>query len=84
MSDNRGKTIEDCVVEREAEYAWLKHLTDPADIKRCRQRITHLGNRSQKLNEKGREGIEVATRMPNRRDSREQHGSRDHRRTQAP
>lgn len=58
MSDNRGKTIEDCVVEREAEYAWLKHLTDPADIKRCRQRITHLGNRIQKLNEKAREGTD--------------------------
>lgn len=58
MSDNRGKTIEDCVVEREAEYAWLKHLTDPAEIKRCRQRITHLGNRIQKLNEKAREGTD--------------------------
>lgn len=71
MSNNRGKTIEDCVIEREAEYAWLKHLTDPADIKRCRQRITHLGNRIQKLNEKGGEGIEAATRMPNRRTSDE-------------
>lgn len=49
MGSNRGKSIEECIVEREAEQAWLKHLTDPADIKRSRQRITHLGNRIQRL-----------------------------------
>lgn len=50
MSKNRGKSVEDCIAEREAEMAWLKHLTDPADIKRTRQRITHLGTRIAKLN----------------------------------
>ena len=49
MGRNRGKSIEECIAEREAEQAWLKHLTDPADIKRSRQRITHLGNRIQRL-----------------------------------
>lgn len=49
MGQNRGKSIEECAVEREAEQAWLRHLTDPADIKRTRQRITHLGNRIQRL-----------------------------------
>ena len=50
MSQNRGKSIDDCVVEREAELSWLKHLTDPAAIKRSKQRITALGNRIQRLN----------------------------------
>lgn len=50
MGKNAGKSIEECIVEREAELALQKHLTDPADLKRSRQRVTHLGNRIAKLN----------------------------------
>ena len=55
MSRNRGKSIHDCAVEREAEQAWLKHLTDPTEIKKSKQRITALGNRIMKL---GKEVVE--------------------------
>lgn len=50
MGKNAGKSVEECVAEREAELALQKHLTDPADLKRSRQRVAHLGNRIAKLN----------------------------------
>ena len=50
MSENHGKSLSECLVEREAELAWQRHLDDPAAMERSRQRVTHLGNRISKLN----------------------------------
>ena len=50
MGRNAGKSIQDCLAEVEAELAWQKHIDNPAELKRSRQRVSHLRNRIQKLN----------------------------------
>jgi predicted RNase H-like nuclease (RuvC/YqgF family) len=54
MGQNSGKSVHECIAEVEAEAAWQRHLTDPAEIRRSRYRVTALRNRIQKLNEEAR------------------------------
>lgn len=80
MSQNRGKSIEDCLAEVEAEQAYQKHLTDPAELKKSRQRITHLRNRIQKLNEEHSAATTLNATDATRRVRKPSCTARDHRR----
>jgi hypothetical protein len=57
MGQNRGKSVDDCLIEIDANQAFMRHLdpvADRATITRLRKQNTALGNRVQKLNSEAR------------------------------